>query len=139
MSGVRCLAVPKTHLHAVWPVVGPMLNKAVATAAGKLDLDDVLEQALNDVYVVWMVVVGDEPVAAVTSRIIQYPKCKAMALDWVGGTRMKEWFVPTMRAMKEHAVRNGCAHMEGYGREAWMRWIGKEGWKPDYVTFKMEL
>lgn len=139
MSNVRCLAVPKTHLHAVWPIVGPMLDKAVATAAGKLDIDDVLEQALADVYVVWMVVVGDEPVAAITSRIIEYPKCKAMALDWVGGTRMKEWFIPVMRGMKEHAVRNGCSHMEGYGREAWMRWIGKEGWKPDYVTFKMEL
>lgn len=139
MSEVTCIAVPKTHLDAAWAVAGPMLAKAVKTAEGKLDIDDVLEGARNDVYVVWLVLIDREAVAALTTRIIDYPKCKAMAIDWIGGTRMKEWLGPAMRAMKEHAIRNGCAHMEGYGREAWMRWIGKDGWRPDYVTFKMEL
>jgi len=139
VSEVTCIAVPKTHIDGVWPVVGPMLEKAVKTAAGKMDIDDILLGAHNSLYLIWLILLDGEVVAAVTTRIIDYPKCKAMALDWVGGTRMKEWFGPSMRVMKEHAIRNGCSHMEGYGREAWMRWIGKEGWRPDYVTFKMEL
>jgi hypothetical protein len=139
MTDIKCLAVPREHLEAVWPIVRPMLEKAVKTAAGKMDIDDVLAGAQGGLYVVWLILVDGEAIASVTTRIIDYPKCKAMALDWVGGTRMKEWFGPSMRVMKDHAIRNGCAHMEGYGREAWMRWIGKEGWRPDYVTFKMEL
>jgi len=139
MSDIQCVAVPKEHIDTVWHVAGPMIAKAVKTAAGKMDIDDVLFMTHAGVYVLWLILVDGEAVAAVTTRIIEYPKCKAMALDWVGGTRMKEWFGPSMRVMKEHAVRNGCAHMEGYGREAWMRWIGKEGWRPDYVTFKMEF
>lgn len=139
MSEVQCIAVPKEHLNTVWQVAGPMLEKAVKTAESKMDISDVLAGAHAGMYVVWLILIDREAVAAVTTRIIDYPKCKAMALDWVGGTRMKEWFAPAMRDMKEHAIRNGCAHMEGYGREAWIRWIGKEGWKPDYVTFKMEF
>lgn len=139
MSNIQCIAVPKEHLNTVWQVAGPMLAKAVKTAEGKMDVEHVLEGAHAGLYVIWLILIDGEAVAAVTTRIIEYPKCKAMALDWVGGTRMKEWFGPSMRAMKDHAVRNGCAHMEGYGREAWMRWIGKEGWRPDYVTFKMEF
>lgn len=139
MSDIQCIAVPKEHLNTVWQVAGPMLAKAVKTAEGKMDVEHVLEGAHAGLYVIWLILIDGEAVASVTTRIIKYPKCNAMALDWVGGTRMKEWFGPSMRAMKEHAIRNGCAHMEGYGREAWMRWIGKEGWRPDYVTFKMEF
>lgn len=139
MSEMQCLPIPKDRLAGAWPVVGPMLEKAVKTAEHKLDIDDVFAGAQAGAYVVWVILLDGEAVAAVTTRIIDYPKRKAMALDWVGGTRMKEWFGPAMRVMKDHARHNGCSHMEGYGREAWMRWIGKEGWRPAYVTFNMEL
>jgi hypothetical protein len=139
MSEVRCLPVPREHLAVLWPVVEPMLAKAVDTAAGKMSTTDVISAAYQGTYLIWVILIDEDIVASVTTRIIDYPQRRAMALDWVGGTKMRQWFTPAMRVIKEHAVRNGCAHMEGYGREAWMRWIGKEGWRPDYVAFKMEL
>lgn len=116
-----------------------MLEKAVMTAPGKLDTSDILIEAHRGVYLLWVVALDGDVTAAITTRIIEYPKARGLALDWVGGTRMREWFAPTMRVMKEHAVRNECTHMEGYGRDAWLRWIGPEGWKKDYTAFRMEL
>jgi hypothetical protein len=139
MSNVQCLAVPREHLDIIWPAVEPMFAKAVGTAADKFSAAGILEGAHAGTYVVWVVTVDDTITAAVTSRIIEYPLRRAMALDWIGGSRMKVWFAHAMRVMKEHATRNDCSHMEGYGREAWMRWIGKEGWRPEYVAFRMEL
>ena len=44
-----------------------------------------------------------------------------------------------MGAMVHHAKHNGCTHMEGYGRQAWSRWLEKYGWKQDYIAFRMEV
>jgi len=139
MSEVRCLPVPREHLAVIWPVVEPMLAGAVDTAAGKMSTNDVISAAYQGTYLIWVILLDQDIVASVTTRIIDYPQRRAMALDWVGGTKMRQWFSPAMRVIKEHAIRNGCSHMEGYGREAWMRWIGKEGWRPEYVAFRMEL
>lgn len=136
---ISCIPVPKDYLAAVWPVVKPMLEKAVATAPGKLGIDDVIANAFQGSYVIWLALVDGEVKGALTTRVIEYPRCRAMAIDWVGGSKMKLWFGPAMRAMKEHARLNGCSRMEGYGREAWLKWLKPEGWRPEYVAFKVEL
>ncbi|MGC4008870.1 MAG: hypothetical protein QM805_07765 [Pseudomonas sp.] len=116
-----------------------MLDKAVQTARGKCTIDDVLAMIKEGTYVLWVVFIDNKIVAALTSRIVDYPRRKAMALDWIGGTRMKQWFGPVHRQMVIHARHNGCTHMEGYGRTAWLRWIAPMGWTEDYTAFRMEI
>lgn len=139
MSLVRCLPVPPEHLAAVWPTVEPILSRAVATANGKVDTADVLSGSQQGTYLLWIILIDEEIVAVLTTRIVEYPKCRAMALDWVAGGRMKQWLAPAMRAIKNHAVMNKCTRMEGYGRDAWLRYLEPEGWSRDYTVFKMEL
>lgn len=116
-----------------------MLAKAVATAAGRMDTDDVLEYIKQGTYLLWLAAVEGEVVAALTTRVIEYPKTRALVIDWIGGSKMKLWLPTAMQAMKDHAAVNNCQHLEGYGREAWMRWLAKDGWKPDYIAYKMEM
>ena len=47
-----------------------------------------------------------------------------MAMDWLGGTRMKEWLPMAMKL----AYKDNNPHLEAYGRKAWKRWLGKYGW-----------
>lgn len=86
-----------------------------------------------------MVMDGEEAVAAVTTRIISYPGRKAMAMDWVGGSRMGEWLPMALETLEEYSKKNGCDHLEGYGRKAWGRWLEKYGWEPEYIAYRMEL
>ena len=133
--------LPKDHAKAVWPSVAKVLKRSVATAEGKYEVDDLLDFILNDELVLWVVLdtTNDEVVAAITTRLIEYPQGNAMALDWVGGTRMQEWLPMAHPIMVRYAEDHNCKYLEGYGRKAWGRWLGKYGWNPDYIAWKMDL
>lgn len=132
--------VPKAFVNAVWPDAKRVLEKSVATANGKINLDDVYTGILNDVYVLWLVLDDEQVIAAATSRIEAYPGGqKGLAVDWLGGSRMTEWLPLVQKTMSEYAKSNGCTHLEAFGRKAWARWLGKYGWKPEYVAYRMEL
>lgn len=136
---VIVIPVPKEMAGLVWDEVKGMLEKATFTAVGKCDIHDVKAGIEDGVYLLWVAMDGNTILAGMTTRIIEYPKCRALALDWIGGVRMKDWLKLFNEQMVQHAKNNGCSHIEGYGRPAWLRWTRKFGWKEDYVTFKLEV
>jgi len=138
-KSIRFAPVPVGNLDMFWDTVAPMLSRAIKTAHGKSSIDDVFAGIMNGTYVLWVAVVDGKIVAAVTSRIVQYPQCRAMALDWIGGAKMKDWIGVGNEILVRHAKHNGCTHMEGYGRAAWIRWNGRYGWKEDYTAFRLEI
>ena len=132
--------VPSKAVRHVWKDVEKILKKSVATAKDKSDTIDVLAGILNDVYVLWVVMdEEDSIIAAFTTRLLVYPQRKALALDFVGGTRMKEWNDQLIDTMRKYANELGCSHLEGYGRKAWGRSLQKYGFYPEYIAYRMEL
>lgn len=131
--------VPQHMADLVWPEVSKLLEPATLTARGKCDISDLRGGIDNGTYLLWVVQDGDEIIAGVTTRIITYPQCRALALDWIGGRRMKDWIGVVNEQMVAHARHNGCSHLEGYGRPSWIRWTRRFGWKEDYVAFKLEV
>lgn len=133
------IPVPQHLVDVIWDEAKGYLEAAIKTARGKCTIDDVREGIDSGMYLLWVVMDGKEVIACITTRIIDYPQCKAMALDWIGGKRMKEWIGMSNEVMVDHAKNNGCTHMEGYGRPAWIRWNGRYGWKEDYTAFRLEV
>lgn len=125
----------------VWQHVAPLLDKAVSLSPELIKIQDVYEAALAGVYLVWVAVDEEkgEFVGVITTRIISYPRTKAMAMDFIGGARMKEWLGMAHEAIEEHAKRNECSHLEGYGRRAWSRFLEPHGWEQAYITYKKDL
>lgn len=137
-------AVPSEALDVVWGDVASILHKSVETSNGKFHIDDIYRDVSRGDLGLWLVL--DEtsenqasPVAAFTTRIIPYPNRMALAMDWVGGSKMGEWLPVVIETLEGYAKECGCSHLEGYGRKAWMRWLGKYGWKPEYIAYRMEL
>jgi len=132
--------VPSEAVRHVWKDVEKVLKKSVATAQGKSETIDVLAGILTGIYVLWVVMDDDDSiVAAFTTRLLVYPQRKALALDFVGGTRMKEWNDQLIDTMRKYANELGCSHLEGYGRKAWGRSLKKYGFYPEYIAYRMEL
>lgn len=132
--------MPSEAVRHVWKDVEKVLKKSVATAQGKSETIDVLAGILTDIYVLWVVMDDDDSiVAAFTTRLLVYPQRKALALDFVGGTRMKEWNDQLIDTMRKYANELGCSHLEGYGRKAWGRSLQKYGFYPEYIAYRMEL
>ena len=136
---MKVSTVPKETVKYIWKDVERVLKKSVDTATGKVNLIDVLHGILNDTYVLWVVFDGEEVIAAITTRIIQYPQRRSMALDWVGGSKMKEWQDMAIEKITDFAMLNNCQHLEGYGRKAWGRALKKHGFYPEYIAYRMEI
>ena len=136
---VRISPIRPELVDTIWPAAVDMLKPAVATANGKVKIEDVREQILTGVLVLWMIWRENKPVAFYTTRIVEYPQRRAMAVDWVGGAEMRHWMNLALNEMEDHARNNGCEHLEGYGRPAWGRALKRRGWKPEYVAYRMEL
>jgi hypothetical protein len=135
-------AVPREALGIVWGDVASLLNKSVETSRGKFHIDDLFREIDGGKHALWVVIDEEEgmkTIAAITTRIIEYPSRRALAMDWVGGSRMGEWLPVVLETLEKYAKECGCSHLEGYGRKAWGRWLGKYGWEPEYIAYRMEL
>ena len=136
---VRISPIRPELIDTIWPAAVNMLEPAVATGDGKFKIEDVREQILTGFLVLWMIWRGNKPVAFYTTRIVEYPQRRAMAVDWVGGGEMRHWMHLALNEIEDHARNNKCKHLEGFGRSAWGRVLKRRGWKPEYVAYRMEL
>lgn len=123
----------------LWPEVVRLVGPSVETSQGKFTIDDVHTGIMGDDLVLWVILQDKTPVAFYTTRIIEYPNRRAMAMDWLGGSGVLSWRDAALDAMEQHARSNGCQHLECYGRPAWGRILRQRGWKPEYVAYRMEL
>tara|TARA_Y100000004_G_C8898910_1_gene405435 strand:- start:216 stop:629 length:414 start_codon:yes stop_codon:yes gene_type:complete len=137
---LRVSLVPQEAIGSVWKDVDGILKRAVDTVKDKSEVIDILTGIYEGMYVLWVVMNEDDKIiAAFTTRLIQYPRRRALALDWVGGTQMKEWEDQLIDTMKRYGNELGCSHLEGYGRKGWGRALKKYGFYPEYIAYRMEL
>ena len=137
---MKIIPVPEDLLPSIWEHVAPILDKAVSQSPTLLDIGDVYMGAINKVYIVWVVLDEDKKmVAAIATRKIDYPKSSALGIEFVGGERMGEWIGMALDKFEEHARMNGCKTLEGYGRKAWGRVLGRQGWNEAYTTYKKDI
>lgn len=132
--------MPQEAIGSVWKDVDEILKRAVDTVKDKSEVIDILTGVYEGMYALWIVMNEDDKIiAAFTTRLIQYPRRRALALDWVGGTQMKEWEDQLIDTMKRYGNELGCSHLEGYGRKGWGRALKKYGFYPEYIAYRMEL
>ena len=136
---MKFLPVPVDYLDTQWQYIEPILNKAVCLSPRKIDIKDVYEASKQGAYLVWTVEDEGEIIAVITTRMVFYPKGYALALDFVGGDKMKDWIELVLSTLEAHARHNKCIHLEGFGRKAWQRFIGKFGWYPAHITYHKDL
>ena len=140
---MKFIPIPKEHLESMWQHVEPMLRSAVTLTPDRITTQDVYDGAMQNHYLVWIVfeeVDGQSIIQAViTTRMVEYPKSKALAIDFVSGTRMKEWLPVVMPILEELGKHNDCDHIEGYGRRAWFRYLDKYEWKPRHIQYEKRL
>ena len=136
---MKFLPVPVEYLDDKWQYIKPILNKAVCLSPRKIDIEDVYTASKQRADLVWTVEEEDKVIAVVTTRMIYYPKGYAMAVDFVGGKRMKEWLDMVHNTLEAHAKHNNCIHLEAFGRRAWGKYLEKLSWYPAYITYHKDL
>lgn len=132
-------AVPPAVVDVVWPDVAPMLEKAIATADGRYSLESVYNEFVSGALALWVVLDDARPIAALTTRVVDFPCKRVLSVDWIAGSRMAEWLPQTNAIFRDYAKSYGCRQIEGRGRKGWLRELTKHGWELDYMAYRMEL
>lgn len=136
---IRIVPVHPSFLDEVWDDFVRFMAPSIAVTKGKYSVDSVRSSIEAGQMVLWAVFNAGVVTAFYTTRMVEYPGARAMSVDWVGGKDMSAWLAAIDDAIKTHARRNNCTHLEGYGRKAWGRALQTHGWKQDYIAYRMEL
>ena len=131
--------IPQDHVDRLWADAAPLLEKAQRRVADKMDLDDVLNDLRGGSLQLWMVVVNGVLMAAMTTRIVSYPKKKNLLINLIGGYEMDRWMPSALDALKEMAKINGLSGIEGYGRKGWEKILKNTSFVPVFINYEMEI
>lgn len=136
---VKIAPIHPEFVDAVWAKVVELMGPSIATSRGKFTPEDVRAEIMGGELVLWMIWRGTAPAAFYTTRIVSYPGGRGLAMDWVGGSGVFSWLDALVEATETHARRNGCTHLEGFGRRAWGRLLERHGWEPEYIAYRKDL
>ena len=132
-------SVPKEVVDFVWQDVCKVLHKSVETSGGKFTMDDIYDGVVNDMYGLWIVMENKKVIAAITTRIIEYPGKRGMAMDWIGGTRMLEWLPMAQRTLQKFAKENNCKRIAVHARPGWQPFLKTKGWDVKRYLYTKEI
>lgn len=135
--------IPTNEVSKVWLKAGPLLERSIeATASGRLELFDLFAKILQEQARLWIAFDDDdEIVAAMTTEIVTYPRRNALLLSWIGGElgTARHWLGDFLGVMDRYAADCNCQHIEGYGRDGWIRLVEKHGYKSKLRIFEKEV
>jgi hypothetical protein len=131
--------VPREETTTVWHTVAPMIEKAIPYCKGRFSIVDIFHDVLTGEQTLWVAFDEGEIYGAVTVRIVQYPDCKALRLETLGGHSVRKWLREGFRTMESYARTCGCQKIEAFGRPEWGRFFKRLGLKPFAIQYEHNL
>lgn len=126
-------------IHAVWPSVAPMLERALAYGDGKFNVDQLKlmvirnEQSLLVAYNEQERVIG-----AATVAFQSYPNARTAFVTAIGGKLITNEKLNAQ--LEDFCVRQGATEIEGWARESVARlWRQKFGYEQPCVIVRKKL
>lgn len=120
----------------LWDLVGPMLDKSVPYSGGRYSLVDMFNQIMSGEQFLWLVTESDNLVAAFTTRVVSYPRFRALSCQFCGGdNRMDEWIEQADEILHNFAKDGDCTILEMTGRPGWARKL-PEPWAEEFRLYR---
>lgn len=121
--------VPHSEINKLWPVVKPMLERAVADSRGRVDAIDVYTDLIQNKQTLWIAFDDEKEIlGCCTVRIIDYATFRACNLENIAGDEMDKWIWDGFKVLSRYARDMKCQRLEGQGRPGWERFLKKAGW-----------
>lgn len=135
---MKISSVPVEAVDSVWPMVEPMLQRALDKNPGLYTARDLKKDLVEGAQVLWVIFADGNIDAAFTSRVVQYPVSRMLVVEYLGGDHMVDWLEHGLEILESYANDMGCTRMEVYGRKGW-KILKKYGWQDAAVIYRKEL
>jgi hypothetical protein len=130
--------VPPHVMDPVWPKAGALLLKSLKYARGRYEIEDVYRDLVQHQQQLW-IVFDDETknlVAAITTRIAEYPHRRMVCGYFLGGTRLDEWADLFLDVLEKFEKDMGCDGLEFVGRKGWEKVLAHRKIRPISVIYE---
>jgi len=136
---IQVSQVPAKHAFDVWPKVRPHLSRAAEYTHGRFDVEDILGLIVEGEQDLWIAFDGPDVKSAVTTSIVNYPRLRALCMQFTGGDDLKEWKAPMLSLLQQWAFDNNCDVIESSGRPGWAKVFENDGHKPLWHTYELPV
>ena len=121
----------------VWPVVLPMLQRAIDLNDGDFDGNHVYERLMEDTMQLFVGYNTDDIIYAAVTELIPYQYNKALRIVLMGGKQINSW-VDT-KTFEKFGKLEGCNRLEIVGRKGWVKKLISRGYKQTHYIVTKEL
>lgn len=102
--------------------------------------EDVIAQEIREGQsLLWLVYLGDTLTAAITTAVITHPRRSVLKIEFLGGSRIKEWAEPATEFLAHMAREAGLPALEADARKGFDKMSGGSRFKPVTTNYVMEL
>lgn len=121
------------------PIGMELIAPAVARQSENVTMQDVEDDIRGGGAIMWVVHVEDTLVAAITTCVVKHPQRNTLKIEFIGGTRMKQWMDKVMEVLSELAEKAGLSAIEADGRKGFEKYAGAMSFREIYTHYVMEL
>ena len=134
-SLVELVCVPPPDVEKVWPLVEPMLRKAIERT-GLNDFADIESALFTGSQLLWMAVSEGHIEAAVTTQLVKAGDVKACIIVACSGEESGRW-LHLIGGIEKYAKDEGASRVRIYGRKGWERVL--DGYRVEHVIMEKNL
>jgi hypothetical protein len=131
--------VPPDCVADEWHLAVPVLREAVARSGGRHTMKTLLKMLMSGEGQMWGIYDNDSLVAVATTRIVDYPAKRFLAVDFIAGDSVLEWVEKLDHVLENFARDAGATAMEGVGRKGWDGLMRSRGWSRSMVVMEREV
>lgn len=134
--------IPRDEIQFVWPLVEPLLKKAVSRTKGRWEVEDVFIDLLKGKQTLWVGFESDiqkDLKWCSTITVFSYPGCRVACMQYLAGNGFFEWVEEGFNVLKEYAREQHCDRFEMFGRKGFEETIKKLGGKTLTYQYDFDL
>ena len=127
--------IPALAVIHEWPRVAHLVRSALEHGEHSYDEADVAFYCMRGDWQLWLAEEDGGVEAIGVTELVNFPRQRKCVIRYLAGTL--DAILPHLPALRAWAKEQGCALLEGYGREGWEKVM--PGWTKRYVVLQEEL
>ena len=129
------VCVPPADVEKVWPIVGPMLRRAIERT-GLSDFSECQSALFCGAHLLWLAIENKTIKGIATTQLVKANERKSCIIVACSGEDFREW-LPLIGGIEKYATEEGCQSMRIFGRSGWSRVL--DGYRSQFSILEKEL
>lgn len=130
------LGVQPANIGNVWPMVEPLLRKAMRFGHGET-LESIQDKLVSGHVQLWVI---DHFLAIVGTSVVTRPDERLLFVDFLSGLQASNWIDDLTVVLEAFAISHQCSAIEFRGRRGWKLFERRyRDYKPLFTIYRKEL